>query len=278
MGITVTSFEEIHAENIDYFVVTALSAYDVIKLQLMNYGISAERICPFVTSELKRYCIGSIREIDIENIKEIYFEPEYIKKIVSEYSEIYETYVSYPPYTDMSTDWYSGEECCLISHACGGVVNGNRLMYSNSKEALEYSLGHKFRLIECDVLGVDLDKPMLAHDYKNFYEAAEVGYQMMTLEDFIYIIAKHREVKVLIDVKWRDEDEYEKYVEYIDSIISSYSERKEDQAVLKNQIIMEVYNEKTIKSAYKRNFQMFFTQYRNPDNKCYMNTVNLCYK
>lgn len=257
-----------------YVIVTALSSYEAVKEQLVQYGVNDKKIQPFIADALCEFCVGSIEDIDIEIIKKIYFEPDKAIKKVWEYTKLYNEYSRVAILKQ--EDCFSGNT--LISHACGGVVNGKQIMYSNSKEAFLYSVENNFSLIECDVLGMERDEIVLAHDYDSFYRAKEENYSIMDIKELFLLMKKNPHIHVLIDVKWNIHKEYECYVARIDELLEEMSGTSEEQKALKSQIIMEVYDEETIRYAFERGFKMIFTQYRNPEYNCYMNTVNLCNK
>lgn len=276
MDIPVVELEKVDKDSIDYFLVAALSAYEEVKKQLIEFGVSRERIQMFVTEQLCEFCIGELEDIDVDLIHYIYFEPERIMKYVTQYQELYREYKLVPKCEEVAEAWYN--RSTLISHACGGVVNGKRLMYSNSKEAFQYSMDEKFHLIECDMLFAGNKELVLAHDYERFYEAQEENYSMMTAKELFESLRKYPYVKCLIDVKWDAEEEYAEYIGEIKRILNDICEAVEEYEALKKQIVMEVYNETTIKIAMDEGFEVIFTQYRNPERKSGMSIVNLCSK
>lgn len=276
MGKRVISPEEFNHQEVDYIIVAALSAYLQIKVYLSEKGVPLQKIHPFITPQLTSYCLGELGGAEIELLKKIYFEPNFLKKEIKKYIEIYEEYNTIPSYADSGDEWFLKSE--LISHACGGIVNGKQCMYSNSKEALEYSFEQGFPLIECDILGMEMGEPVLAHDFYNLYEAVEKGYTLLTMKDVLAQIQKHPDVSLLIDVKWRKSEEYAEYVNFIENTIQQFDLSDVEKTTLKKQIVMEVYNEETIKVAYDLGFEMFFTQYRNEEKASYMKIANLCCK
>lgn len=262
--------------SIEYVIITALSAYEDIQMQLINLGISKDKIQVFIADELCKYCIGLIDNIDNELIKCIYFEPQKRNDIITEYNKIYADYAVISAYREETDAWFHKSH--FISHACGGMVNGKRMMYSNSKEAFQYSMEKGFSLIECDIMKMDNNELILAHDYEQFYGAELEGYTIMTLDDLLMSLQKYGLVSCLIDVKWSNYDEYALLVNEIESRIDKISDSESEEVNLKKQIIMEVYDEETIKIAKSKGFEMFFAQYRNENGKCFMEIAHLCYK
>lgn len=260
---------------IDYILVAALSAYETAKEQLVGLGIPKDKIQVFVAENIQMFCVGSISNIDRALIRHIYFEPQKILDIVAGYEEIYTDYSLIPAYGEVD-EWFNKSR--LISHACGGVVNGRESMYSNSKEAFQYSIAKKFKLMECDLVQMYNGELLLAHDYERLYEAEQGQYSILTAEELLRLLKEHKEISCLVDVKWKDYDEYAFLVNEIDRLIERIADNGNEKEMLKKQIVMEAYDEETIKVAKKNNFDIIFTQYRNPERNCFMNTASLCYK
>ena len=276
MGVPVVSPDRFSADDVDHVVIGALSAYEKIKQKLVESGCPEKRIHPFVTPQLPEYCLGDITDVNKQLVESIYFEPKPLLDTIMRYEKLYQTYRNIPPRAEDGKEWYQKSD--LISHACGGVINGKRFMYTNSKEALEYSFEQNFKLIECDVCGIMTGEPVLAHKYMNIYESMEEGYTLLSLAEIIRRISEHPEVSLLLDIKWTDYEEYEKYITYIEQVINQISLNEDEKTRLKSQIIPEVYDEPTIKIAYAYGYEMALTSYRNPDCRILMNTAILCHK
>lgn len=263
---------------VDVYLIAALSAYESIRRQLMEWGRTAEQIQPFITNDICKYCLGTLDEIERNFIKEAYFEPEKIEKLVDRYREKYPVY---------RKNQYQGDAAwvnrgTLISHACGGIVDGRKVMYTNSKEAFAYTVKSKFRLMECDVMRMKNGQLILGHDFWMFYDTEEKGYTVMSMEDLLKGLHKYSEITCLVDVKWWQDtymdyrDVYKEVMNGIERMISCIAKEEKERADLKSRIVMEVYDEETIKLAKQGDFQMAFTQYRNPEWMDYLGIVNLC--
>lgn len=275
------SRELLEGEDIDVYLIAALSAYENIRKTLLMWGREAEKIQPLITDEICKYSLGTLDEVDKNFIREVYFDPGKSENLVNIYTEEYALYLQ-SQYTG-NADWVN--HGTLISHGCGGIVDGKKIRCSNSKEAFDYTVKSKFRLMECDVLRMRNGELVLGHDLWRFYEAQEMKYTIMTLEDLLRGLNKHGEISCLVDVKWEPYDEdvpvinYDNYrfvIEGIEEMLSSIAKDEKERANLKSRIIMEAYDEETIKLANKSNYYMFFTQYRNPEQMNYLNIVNLC--
>lgn len=259
-------------ETVDFYLITALSAYEAIRRQLMEWGAAAELIQPFITDEICKYSLGMLDEINRNFIKEAYFEPEKRENLVDKYREKYAVYFR-SQYSGCA-DWVN--QGTLISHGCGGIVNGRKVECSNSKEAFDNMVESKFRLMECDVLRMKNGELFLEHDFWRFWEAREKGYSTMSLEDFLRRLNKHSEITCLVDVKWDTYEDYQYVIDGIEKMLPYIAEGEREKASLKTRIVMEVYDEETIKIANQNNYNMFFTQYRNPEWMDYLSIANLC--
>lgn len=264
--------ELLDKESVDVYLIAALSAYESIRRQLIEWGRAAEQIQPFITDDICKYCLGTLDEIERNFIKEAYFEPEKIEKLVDRYREKYSVYRESQYHGD--ADWVN--RGTLISHACGGIVDGRKVMYTNSREAFAYTVKSKFRLMECDVMCMKNGELVLGHDLWRLYEAQEKGYTIMALEDLLRGLYEYEEISCLLDVKWDTYEDYKNVINGIEKMISCITNDEKKKADLKSRIVMEVYDEETIKLANQSNFHMFFTQYRNPERMDYLNVANLC--
>lgn len=268
------SAEMVARYEIDYILVTALSAYQSIRSQLVSLGILAEQIQVFIAKDIRRYCLGALDNIDMGLIEKIYFKPDEIKRIAIQYQKLYADYARLPVYCDEEGAWFGKSR--LISHACGGFVNGKQVAYSNSREAFQEAMDKKFRLFECDIFITDDNELVLGHDYRCFYESERDQYSIMTASELLNSLKAYRETHCIIDVKWQDHKEFVLIVDGINRIIDEIADGQCEKNDLKKRIIIEVYDEETIRYVWKKNFNMIFTQYRNPDWECFMKTVGLC--
>lgn len=272
--IVAPSMEMLGRENVDVYLITALSAYENIRKTLLSWGEKSEKIQPFITDEICKYNLGALDEVDKGFIKEAYFEPEKREDLVKKYRDNYIQY-SQSIYTG-NADWIN--QGTLISHACGGIVEDRKVTYSNSKEAFDYTAKSKFRLMECDVRRTKNNELVLGHDFHRLYEAREKQYTTMSLEELLRGLNKYKALHCLIDVQWDIYDDYKAVITGIDRILLFITKDEKERANLRSRIVMEVYDEETIKLANQNNFNMFFTQYRNPNKMDYLSIANLCCK
>lgn len=271
--ITAPTIEQFCKYRIDIYLVAALSAYEGIKEKLIHMGVSKERIQPFVTEDISKYCLGMLDDLDMDFLKKAYFEPSKMIELVTHYKEKYAAHLQRKFDKTGISDWY--DKGTLISHACGGVVDGNKMMYTNSGEAFAYTIRSKFKLMECDVLQLNDGELVLGHTYAELNEMQK-RYTVLTLKDFMAELEKHEEISCLFDVKWDGYDDYRYVVNEIENMIETIGKDKESKAALKSQIVMEVYDEETIKLAKEKNFKMFFTLYKTLMVKKYLDIVDLC--
>lgn len=274
MGISVTDLSQVDRESVDYFLVTAYSAYQAIEKQILAYGAQKSQIQLFITDSIWRYRVEQAEHIDLDFIKKVYFEPNKIIRQVEEYKSLYEQYMAIQPYEENRDAWYN--KSTLISHACGGMINNKKAPVSNSKEAFQYSMDHHFNLLECDMLRMENGELVLAHDCEHLFRTIEEGYSIMTGKEFLQSLKQYPFASCIVDIKYTDYSDYALCLDEIDRIIEDITVDAGEYLRLKKQIIMEVYDEPTIQKALERKFEVAFTQYRNKDYLVFMNTVRLC--
>lgn len=259
----------------DYFIITALSAYQAIKSQLERLGIRAETIQPFIPEMFCKYVVGPV-QFDEDLISEIYLDPVKTLEIAHRYQEQFLKYTAYEPYSYERDAWYN--KSSLIAHALGGRIGKEKLEYTNSLEAFQTSIANEFTLMECDVCTLRDRGVVLAHENCMLWECKVRSYTTLNLEQLFRKLQENSFLTVLIDVKWKDHDDYTFIVSEIEKNLRKVSMDEESRLSLKKQIVMQVYDEETIICAKASGFQMFFTQYRNQRRYEFMNTIDLCYR
>ena len=260
---------------IDYVLIAAYSGYQAIRKQLIDHAYPESQIQLYITDSIGAYELGELQP-DEGLIKKIYFAPERMIQRVEHYHEMCYKYEHINRLPDCFDRWYGQES--LISHACGGFVNGRKVMYTNSAEALDYSLKAGFKLIECDVMRDEQGRTILAHGKEELYNAMYEGCTIQTLEMMLKKIREYLNVHMLIDVKWDDEYDYQKYIEEICDTIKKIADSESEVQQLKHRIVMEAYNEITIRLAKSAGFDIFYIQYRNLNVFDYKDTAILCEK
>lgn len=246
--------------NADYFIITALSAYQAIKEQLERLGIKIERIQPFIPELFCKYVVGPV-QFDEDLINEIYFDPVKTLEIAHRYQEQYLKYTIYGRFTDERDAWYN--KSSLIAHALGGRIGKEKLEYTNSLEAFQTSITNNYTLMECDVCTLRDRGVVLAHENCMLWECKVRNYTTLNLEQLFRKLQEKSFLTVLIDVKWKDHSDYTFIISEIEKNLRKVSVNEESHLSLKKQIVIQVYDEETIICAKASGFQMFFTQYRN---------------
>lgn len=265
----------VQLQQMDYVLIAAYSGYSEIRKLLLSYSFPEEKIQLYITNNIILHDFGQLM-CDELLINKIYFEPKRMIQNVNFYYRVHNKYKSMRNLPSNTQRWY--QKSSLIAHACGGYVNEKKIMYTNSAEALNYSLKSGFLLIECDILRDSNGKIILAHDYEKLFNAICQNYTIQTLEQMIKTISHYPEVNMLIDVNWDDEQDYMNYVHEICDALTRVTASENEYHQLKKQIVMEAYNEATIQLAEENGFDVFFTQYRNPEISNYMETALLCGK
>ena len=241
-------------------------------------GVDEAKIMPFITSKLCNYNVCSLSGYKKELYDILYNEPDKIYEYALEYQKLYEGYAAFEPYQHSGNEWfYKGR---MISHACGGRLNNVRYMYTNSREGLQYSFRSGFKLIECDIMQLN-GELMAVHDFKRIYElnSGQVDFTLQTFREILTEISQHPDISLLVDVKWHKTDDFCEMLEHIERDIAYVAANDENKIrTLRAQLVMEVYNEETIKAAQSKGYECFFTQYRNADSGDFYNIVDICHR
>lgn len=270
-GLPIISLEKCDFSEIDYILIAAYSGMQTIKQKLKEVGIPEQKIVPYLSEGLINYYVGDISDMCWEKSLELYFEPEILRKVTKEYIELSRNYDQIEGFSSDANQWYCDNH--LISHACGGYVNGRPLMYTNSREALEYTFESDFQLMECDVVQMPNGEWYLAHRKSDLSRASEENYTPLSLKELVHALSHNTQISCLFDIKWKDYDEYESFVDALNHLVVESPDEN-----LKSRLILEVYDEETIIISNKHGYQMFFTQYRNDQGECLMKTAILCEK
>ncbi len=266
-GIPIIGFEQLNTDNVDYILIAAYSGFSSIVASLKSLGVPLAKVKPILSKGLSDYLIGDITTFGWEQTLDLYVEPEVMKKETDYYVSLYDDYSKIRNRSANESEWYYGKH--LISHACGGYVNGIPMMYTNSKEAFSGTIDNRYSLIECDVLRMPNGEWWCGHDYADLFYSKEKRYTPLSLNGLILALNNQPALTCLLDAKWNDEDDYSEFVHRLNKILKRIS----DPESVKKRIVLEVYNEATIKCAVENEYQMIFTQYRSEERSCYMKSA-----
>lgn len=143
-GRPIYHFDEMAIEKLqsmDVVLIAAYSGYQKI-YQSLSKVISEEKIQLYITKGLLAYNIGKLHGDNKSNISKIYIHPDEAEAYVNSYEKMEAEYAKNPSVLEDATRWFHRSH--FISHACGGMCKGRKMMYTNSLEALEYSLEKDF--------------------------------------------------------------------------------------------------------------------------------------
>ncbi|MBR1634290.1 MAG: hypothetical protein IJ682_04410 [Lachnospiraceae bacterium] len=270
-GIPIIGIDQLNYSEIDYILIAAYSGMNEI-IEALESKIEHKKIQPYLSEGLCAYNIGSISSMEWHNTLQLYFQPNRMKKIGESYQELYEEYSAMKPLKSNVQNWFKDKR--FIAHACGGYVKDRPLMFSNSKEAFSKTIDLGFELIECDVSMVANREWILAHSFFNLYDAIEQTYNIFSLSGFLMALNKEPQLTCLFDVKWCNHQEFATFIQDMNKMLDEMPFTH----MIKSQIVVEVYDEATIKMAFDSGYQMIYTQYRNPYAEEYMKTSVLCGK
>ena len=241
---------------VDYVIIAALSQYNQIKESLVLNGVNQNIIFPFIPNEkytrygIKSYFLDEPKLSKDSEYFNLYFHTDYVRKQCEEYTIQLKKYKSYKRYDDNELSWERSTN--IVSHALGGLIDNSEQMYTNSMKALLTSLNNNFNVIECDVIKVDDKTFMCFHDGVNSHSSVSIDTVLITINNFNE--KNHKNVKLLIDIKWWMHSEFQDVVNYIDDFVIK-------NKIDKNIIIFEVYDKRTIEIIRSFNYECFFTQY-----------------
>ncbi len=253
----------------DYVCVGAWASYAEVKEQLVECEVAENKIMPLLHENIHEFMHEKVEGITEDIIGRIYRHPQKVAASLKKLNVTYAAYLAAKPLEDDRDGWYQGER--LIAHACGGYINCYRHPYSNSKEALMFSLQNGFRLIECD-LWAESEEFYLAHHVKALWEA-EGQYTLLCLKEALEWLQKYPDVCLIVDVKWAEDDPYLERAESdeayfriarkVKTIIFEVAGNLDTAKQLQSRVVMEVYNVATMECAVHEGFQCVYTQYRN---------------
>ena len=242
--------------------ICAYRSMEEITNDLITVGeVDRGKIYPLITDHIVNYDIGDLNNYNWEQSLVYYMDAARVRNICDLYNNNRLKVIT--PKTD---DWFCGKR--MISHACGGKIKNREIVYSNTREAFETTIENHFGLVECDVLKTDSNGWMLGNDKRLLHSCMKEGLTIMPVKDYIELIEKS-DIISLIDVKWRNTRDYEEFVDELNKIIGNNES-------LKQKIVLEVYDEDTIRIAKNSRYQTFFTQYRNKYCFSVYEIVDLC--
>ena len=273
-GVPIISPDRILDIEFDYILIGAWYSYSEIWNELIALGIPKYKIMPLYNKSHIYLLNDVIDDIDTAAICSIYTDGEEIIKQIWEVNEVNRLYEHLKPIkSELKTIDY--EKYHLIAHACGGLLKGEKIEYTNSLEALMEALKNDFKMIECDVWGEQDGKLILGSRLKMAYPIY-INYTVLTLDVLLRMIADDINKKVILDIKWNTLNDFCRLLTNIDCLVRQLE--KEGFINIRRQIIIETFDEDSTKYAINHNWECILTDYRNKEGAWIKKTACICCK
>lgn len=272
-GIKIVSPQNILNQPYDYILICAWYSYEVIKNQLINIGIKNEKILPLLKEKSIKWLKDVITDFDFNIINKIFINGENLKKELIEVNKIIGQYENIKKVEVSSKTDY--RKYPLIAHACGGYVNGKKIEYTNSFEAFQDSIKNGFKMFECDVWGVEKGKIILGSRLKMQYPIS-INYTIPTLDMLLEEIVNDINKKIILDIKYNTMDDFYRLLNQVDLLVQTFEKRGNRN--IRDQILIETFDEESTKYATEKKWECLLTDYRNNEGRWIMKSVVICEK
>ena len=109
----------------DFIIVTAWFSYQVIRNNLINFGVSKDKIMPLLSVRTVMLLVEPIEVIPEKILEKVFVDsPKAINNKINELNEVTRQYLEVVPFklTEQMTDF---KNYPLIAHAGGGIISNN---------------------------------------------------------------------------------------------------------------------------------------------------------
>lgn len=267
---------ELASIHFDYIIVCAWFSYNEIYNQLINLCIPKEKILPLLNIN-KLYAITKNFRYNENDVKKLFKNSEIILERLKEIFEVNNKYEmvnslpSNPPVIDYKHNR-------IIAHACGGYIDGKKREYTNSIESFEEAIKNNIKVFECDVWAVEGNNIIMGSRIKMQYpiEIFNREFGVLTFDYIVKKINEKKDIKIIFDIKW---NAFRDFCFILDEISNRVEEIAKTKNInIKNNIIIEVFDEITAEYAYSQKWKCVLTDYRNPENLFFKKSVLICLK
>ena len=274
-GLRVISIDQLTEMNFDFIIVGAWFSYHIIRKNLINAGIPDYKILPVLSIKNIMLLTAEIGTFPEEILEKIFNDdPKKLNAKILELNEVVKNYSEIQPFNKKDIDFV---EYPLIAHAGGGLVNGKKIIYSNSIEAFNKSIKAGFKMFEFDTYGLLSNGDVIfGHDNERMDNLMFSEYTPLTFTKILSILVENPSLSIILDIRWNTYEDYEKTLTNLDTIISRDNEKWNIQ--IKQRIIMQAYDVVTIKCALKKGWKCLLTSYRNAEGSWLQKTAYLCCK
>lgn len=155
----------------------------------------------------------------------------------------------------------------------GGYVNGQKMEYTNSFEALTEAMENGFHIFECDIWGIQDDKMLCGSRLKMQYPI-RINYTILSLEKMLEIIHHDAANKVILDIKYTTIDDFYRILEEIEKRVKEFEQVK--GMCIRKQVLIETFEKNTTKYATGRGWECILTDYRNEQGTWFKKSAVIC--
>lgn len=266
-GRPILSINQLKSFDFDYLIAVDKYSYPTVRKQIINSGVADEKILPLLTLQNWQLFVEPINLIDESILKKLFKSDS--KKLIAGLNElkiINELYNEVEPLKDFDLNF---ENYPLIAHASGGMINEEKIIYTNSKEAFDTSITNGYKMIEVDVFGELENDLLFAHDSSKLYNLATTNYHSLTFSYILKKLNENPQLKIMLDVKYNTFSDYQRLLAKMDSMMNEEFKKK---------FVVQTYDEVTTEYAVKNNWQCILMSYRNPQGSFFKKTAYLCCK
>ena len=273
--LPILSINRLNEVEFDFIVVGAWFSYQLIKKSLMESGISESKILPLLSIQTISLLTDKVDNFLEETLSKIFYnDPKELHKKLEELNFVTENYSKALPLNSPDEN-YDFNKYPLIAHAGGGIYLNNRpVIYTHSIEAFELSIKSGFKMIEVDAWGIIDDDIMFGHDNEKISNCIFSNCTPLKFTDILSILAKNSDLRVMLDIKWNTFFDYKQILNQMESILSNGADRWNYN--IKQQLIVQTYNQETIEFATKKNWRCVLISYRSIESTWFKKSAWLC--
>ena len=267
--LPILSINQIKDTDYDFIIVGAWYSYNMIRENLLNAGIPDSKIMPLLSLKtiiLLTEPIHTFSELILEKV--FRSNPKTLNEKILELNAINERYLKAKP-LETSEKPINFLDYPLIAHAGGGFLPDEKLIYTNSVEAFQHSIKSGFKMIEVDLWGIIDDDLIFSHDGEKIYRAATANYRLLTFKYILSKLEDDPDLKVMLDVKFSTHFDYKQLLNKMESLL-------QENYKLKQQFVLQTYNEETTEYAVNNDWQCVLMSYRNPEGSWFKKSACLC--
>lgn len=272
-GLNIVPPAKLRELRFDYIVVGAWYSYMDIRNGLLELGIPGSKIIPLLKRRHLRFLTGIINDVDADIVCNMFTDGRELLEELEKVNQINVAYEKVSPVVQTDEEDTNFKNYPLIAHACGGYINGKKQEYTNSLEALQEALDAGFEMVECDVWGVENGSIILGSRLKMQYPT-RIDYTLLSLDVLLKMISCDRKRKVILDIKYNTMEDFHRLLAEIEILVHKL--QNEGLQDIRQQIIIESFDEESTKYIKSKNWECILTDYRNEEGTWLKKTAVIC--